>query len=338
MIENEPKEKLMNCVTHYIGLAGLLLSVLLASCTGTFGNPPTAQTPTASATPTTANMSRDEQIPKDGQQASTPALSTPVATFASKRTKWSSPYVVTGLGGGYYVKSAPEDEAREGTTKGTTRIYRVRKDADELIDSYDWYAPRERQPGLVMGWSPIAGKIAVMRIHDEPAPLTDERVELSFYIGGKFLKSYTVKDLVALGANSPGQDHRKFTDEIRLSLEYKVLPCEQVPTTNDYRFAIQVAGDKKILFDILTGDVAPWSAGPQADAAVKKALDYLAQNHTDTSRHDMSKPETVGRVTDGSGTKRWRIVWPLKNSPHIDGGQLIVILWDSGKIDLTYGE
>lgn len=160
-------------------------------------------------------------------------------------------YVESGLDGRFYAKSVPDE--RDGT-KGITKVYKVRKDADELIDSYDWYAPREFQDGIVMGWSPIVGKVAVMRVHNEVVEVADGRIELSFYLGGKFLKSYTVKDLVALGVKQEPLEKRG-KDESRQRLDYKVLGCEQVPNTNAYRFSIMVPDGKKVMFDIVTGQV-----------------------------------------------------------------------------------
>ena len=51
-----------------------------------------------------------------------------------------------------------------------------------------------------MGWSPKAGKVAVMRMRqDEDLPV-EKQIEFSFYLGDQFLRSYTTADLVKLGA------------------------------------------------------------------------------------------------------------------------------------------
>ena len=95
-----------------------------------------------------------------------------------------------------------------------------------------------------------------------------------------------------------------------------------------------------------TAAAAPAGSSTE-EAAVKKSLAYLAESHIDTSRHDLSKPQSIQRF-ESSGQKAWAVAWGLKNSsgPGQDGlprlvtlgGQLIVRVWDSGKIDLTYGE
>jgi hypothetical protein len=313
-----------------IGAALLLSLMALASSLGKIGLPERDANEYAAARPWGATL----ETYTAATQPATAESADRAGNAAAKRAKGSRPYVVVGPDGVFCAKSVPVDEASDGDVKGTTKVFRVRKDADELVDTYDWHAPREGQPGLVLAWSPIAGKIAVLRLHDEAAPSAEDRTELSFYIGGKHLKSYTSKELVALGA-SPVGGKRLDGDERRSPLDYKVLGCEQVASTNDYRFAVQFAG-KKILFDILTGNIAPWSAGPVADAALKKAVDYLAQNNVDTSGHDMSTPEAIQKFVVGNQSG-WRISWRLKNFTG-KGGQLIVTVWDSGKIEHGYGE
>ena len=93
-----------------------------------------------------------------------------------------------------------------------------------------------------------------------------------------------------------------------------------------------------------TAQVA-WKVTSAEDAAVKKSLAYLAETHIDTSGHDLSKPQSIQRVYV-SGQRGWVVAWGLKNSSGQDGGlrrviaggQLIVRVRDSGKIDLGYGE
>jgi len=162
-------------------------------------------------------------------------------------------YVVPGLDGRFYAKSVPE---KNMGTKGTTKVYRVGMDGDELLDSYDWYAPKQFQIGMELGWSPIAGKIAVIRMHDEPEALADDRVELSFYIGGKFLKSYTVKELVALGMSPLGHDAGKKGEGMREWVDYRVAGWELGRKPNEYFWSIVMGDGKKVLFDPLTGEVA----------------------------------------------------------------------------------
>ena len=112
--------------------------------------------------------------------------------WASKpRSNFS--YVQSGPDGVFYARCVP-DEA-EGT-RGTTKVYRVGKQRDDLVDGYDWYV----RPGVVLGWSPIAGKVAIMALGGPPAPGSDTPPELSFHLGGERLASYTAVDLKEWGA------------------------------------------------------------------------------------------------------------------------------------------
>jgi hypothetical protein len=146
------------------------------------------------------------------------------------------PFVQSMEMGVFYARCIPDEP--QGT-KGTTKIYRVHKSQDELVDSYDWYAKN----GLELAWSPIAGKVAVIALGGAQNTEQEEQTELSFYLGGKFLSSYTSRDLEKWGADV----QLRFGSAI-----FKVLGSEQIPGTNEYVFSIEIKG-KKILFDILTG-------------------------------------------------------------------------------------
>lgn len=163
--------------------------------------------------------------------------------WASKPVS-NGPYVQSGPDGVFYARCVPD--AAQGS-KGTTTIYRVRKDGDEVVDKYDWYARR----GVVLGWSPIAGKVAVLALGGPPAPGSEKPSELSFHLGGKRLASYTADDLKEWRAQIAA---RELVGEERAM--FKVVGCEQVPGTNDYRFVIEIDG-KKLAFDVLTGKVVP---------------------------------------------------------------------------------
>jgi hypothetical protein len=96
---------------------------------------------------------------------------------------------------------------------------------------------------VVLGWSPVAGKVAVMTRGEKAG------AELSFYLGGKLLASYTVADLHKLGVEVTKRTGGRSTD-------FRQVGCEQVAGTNDYVFAIESRG-KRIAFDILTGKPRP---------------------------------------------------------------------------------
>ena len=155
------------------------------------------------------------------------------------------PYVKSDLDGFFYARCIPaKAEGREGVTE----IYRVRPDKDELTDRYDWYSKQ----GLFLGWSPIAGKIAVMSLDKERGKPLDQQIEITFYLGGKQLKSYTTSELLTLGARL----NRKHTDaDEGDGAIFQATGSEQIPGTDEYVFSIIVSENKKLSFDILTGEL-----------------------------------------------------------------------------------
>ena len=163
------------------------------------------------------------------------------AVAAGSKPVPNRPYVQSMDGGAFYAKCVPD--AADGPA-GTTKVYRVRRDADELVDAYDWYAAE----GVVLGWSPVAGKVAVMARGGKPGA-DGRRGELSFHLGGRQLTAYTTADLEVLGVEV--LPRRGPTGPVPRA-EFRVVGCEQVPGTNDYDFVIQ-AGGRQLRFDILTG-------------------------------------------------------------------------------------
>jgi hypothetical protein len=151
------------------------------------------------------------------------------------------PYVQSGPDGVFYARCIPEGNLG---AEGTTKVYKVGREKDELLDTYDWYAPF----GVTLGWSPTAGKVAVMA-RDGKQVAGAEKVYLSFHLGGKHLASYTAEDLRKLGVEVSVR-----TDPTQV--KFRVVGCEQVAGTNDYDFVIESKG-KRITFDIVTGKPRP---------------------------------------------------------------------------------
>jgi len=155
------------------------------------------------------------------------------------------PYVQSGPDGVFYARCIPA--ALTGTS-GSTEIYRVLPEHDERVDRYDWYT----KYGVVLAWSPIAGKVAVMAIGPQPSNPENSKAEMLFYLGGKLLKSWTATQLRSLGAEETLEIHDLQRGK---HATFQVLGCEQIPGTNEYVFLIQVANGKKLRFNILTGDL-----------------------------------------------------------------------------------
>ena len=152
------------------------------------------------------------------------------------------PYVQSGPDGVFYARCVPKNL---NGIEGTTAIYRVGAEEDELIDTYPWYS-KER---VVLGWSPIVGKVAVVSLARQEANDGRGETVVSFYIGGKLLKAYTADELRKAGVQIGVGGKRTEGSPVR------VIGCEQIYNTNHYVFAIGGEGEGKVCFDITTGEV-----------------------------------------------------------------------------------
>ena len=154
--------------------------------------------------------------------------------YACKRAG-NRPNVISMEEGIFYARSIPSNSSGDA---GTTEIYLVRKDHDKKIDSYNWF----NQGMIVLSWSPIKGKVAVMR-HSN----SEKNHPLSFYLGGELIKYYTKEDLqhfgVKLSRTSCGE---RFI--------FKRLGQYQVPGTNNYVFKIESPSAGIMAFDTITGE------------------------------------------------------------------------------------
>jgi hypothetical protein len=153
-------------------------------------------------------------------------------------------YVQSGpdrLGSVLYARCVPSGE--KGSA-GRTQVFRVRAEGDEALDEYDWFAPG----GLVLGWSPIAGKVALLAVmQDEAADNWMAQEALRFAMGGERLASYTNGQLIEMGA-------KEIVDSVYgRRAGFGIVGCEQLPGTNEYDFVIEIDDGKTLRFDITTG-------------------------------------------------------------------------------------
>ncbi len=176
-------------------------------------------------------------------------LSIAIGSSAAAKRTGNAPFVVAfEEQSPFYARCLP-DEKRG--SKGTTQIVRVRANGDEVITTYSWY----NRNGLVLGWSPKAGKVAVMRVRQDEGLPPEKQVEFSFYLGDQYLQSFTTADLVKLGAGIK-RDAAAFEGGLSVSskrAEYRVEGCKQVVGTNDYYFTVRLDDTRTLSFDILTG-------------------------------------------------------------------------------------
>jgi len=145
------------------------------------------------------------------------------------------PHVTAMDEGIFYAKSIPL--SREGS-KGITNIYLATAEEDEIVDSYNWYD----QHTIVLAWSPIMGKVSVLKYSPE-----DEKSTISFYIGGQHLKSYSYDDLKSIDVTI---SKRKFCG---VHLNLKIEGQEQISGTNEYVYKINFPTSGVKYFNITTG-------------------------------------------------------------------------------------
>jgi hypothetical protein len=152
-----------------------------------------------------------------------------------------------------YVRTVPRQSSGTG---GTTRVFKVKADQDELVDEYPVYMYGD----LYLEWSPLAGKWCL--VHLEPARMTSDidlgnsgRVShLVFYMGGRELARYNTQDLGNIGL-----DRRVITLQYANQGQFMVTGISQVPATNDYVFLVRKidSGGKivEVAFDVTTGKI-----------------------------------------------------------------------------------
>jgi hypothetical protein len=224
------------------------------------------------------------------------AAAAALASTAAAKEAGPRAYVQSGPDGVFYARCVPP--AGEGKA-GHTDVYQVWGETDKLVDRYDWFA----RDGVVLGWSPIKGEVAVLAavggrgaVGDRAAaagPADDwrQQEELRFYSAGRHLKTYTSGDLVALGA-----DEVMSTGPRRHHAGFRLAGCEQVPGTNEYDFLVDVGAGKVLRFDITTGGVRSAADRGRARAAAAAAAGRARVLH-------YGKPWSAGKplVDDASG-------------------------------------
>ena len=154
--------------------------------------------------------------------------------------------------GRYYVRTVPDDDFG---AEGNTKVFQVKRDADELLDEYPVYMRGE----LYLGWSPIAGKWCL--VHLEPERITSNNdfrklgkvSRLVFYMDGKSVWAYTSQGLEKMGLK-----RRVQTLVHKQPGQFMIHGICQIPRTNSYVLKIEKISEKgtdteTILLDITTG-------------------------------------------------------------------------------------
>jgi hypothetical protein len=104
------------------------------------------------------------------------------------------PRVISSKNGYNYARTFPDKTFDR--TGGTTRIYRVGFDGDELLHTFNWYADSVYLEDTSKG-------VAVVRIGPWPRErdASHDDLVLGFYLDGKFLKQYSALDIAGSRTN-----------------------------------------------------------------------------------------------------------------------------------------
>jgi len=167
-------------------------------------------------------------------------LLTFIAAVSAAEPAPNRTYVQSSPDGLFYARCVPE---RDNGASGSTKVYKVGREKDELLDTYDWYTPR----GVTLGFVPTDNQVAVLARGGKVIARAD-RVELSFHLGGKLLTTYTSTELSKIGIplvvkqGLAASSHRT---------EFRPVICD-LPGTTNYVFVIETEG-KRVAFDARTG-------------------------------------------------------------------------------------
>ncbi len=86
---------------------------------------------------------------------------------------------------------------------------------------------------------------------------------------------------------------------------------------------------------LLTASCAHAQTVSTEKAAIKASLVAIHKSNWDTSQQNMMTPQSV-QVLTLDGKKAWRVAWGLKKIAK--GGQIVAIVYESGKVTLGAGE
>jgi hypothetical protein len=148
--------------------------------------------------------------------------------------------------GNYYVKSVPSDSSG---TKGTTRIYRVTDKNDEIVHTFDWYAPQLALQRTDKG-------ILLVRHGNWPRghQANNDELAIAFYLNGKLLRSYSTLDIAGKPDNIiPSKSHYTV---IETHIGFRNVEGKM------YAYDIKTTDGRTISFNIDTGEIIPANMPP----------------------------------------------------------------------------
>jgi hypothetical protein len=148
-------------------------------------------------------------------------------------------YVTSSEWGQFYAKSIPSDSYG---TKGKTIIFRVEKDIDTEIITYDWYSTQ-----IFIASSFDDSQVYVVT----PGPWSraqvaeDKAMALQIYKGKKLIKAFTNKDFASLGGETQRSKSHFTIIESIIGFTH--------PYGNKVYFNLKLHGGKTLILDLDTG-------------------------------------------------------------------------------------
>ncbi len=156
----------------------------------------------------------------------------------------NQPYVVSSEWGRCYAKSVPDNYDGQ---EGTTMVYKVTKENDELIAEHDWYS---RQIYLYCNaWYTEAPEVSIVRFGPWHSghEANENDLAIAFYADDKLLKSYSTIDIARSQKNiSVSVSHYTVIEEV---IGYQVIPDGWV------QFVIKTYDGRELKFMAATGEL-----------------------------------------------------------------------------------
>jgi hypothetical protein len=146
--------------------------------------------------------------------------------------------------GGYYAKCIP---GKLFGTNGVTRVYRVEKERDVLVHTYDWYSAHIYVSGANR-------KVSVVRFGpwSRGHRASSNDLALALYYDGKLLRSYSTLDIAGRTDNVQSSvSHYGWYKRV-IGYGHNASP----PSVNlTYGFSIETLDSRTLCFDVTTGEL-----------------------------------------------------------------------------------
>lgn len=158
-----------------------------------------------------------------------------VATATTDGTQWH---------GRYYAKCVPGGLLG---TDGVTRVYRVEKEQDVLVHTYEWYSSH-------IYLSELNRKVSVVRFGpwNRGRQASSDDLALALYYDGKFLKSYSTLDIAGRPDNVKTSFSHYWWYKRVIGYGHNVSP----PSVNlIYGFSVETLDGRTLCFDVTTGEL-----------------------------------------------------------------------------------